>query len=166
MKISRKIWLPATVGLVVVIGIVVWLVCRNGSSSEGEIVVVEEPVELLYGIEKGKYDITEGEFASGETIGALLGRYGIGPGKVDSIARVAEPVFSMRNLRAGPPYVVFQTRDSVGPKKLAYFVYEATTTDYLVIDLTDSIRVHKAAKDVTVQRQKRSASITSRCGKA
>ena len=119
MKISRKIWLPATVGLVVVIGIVVWLVCRNGSSSEGEIVVVEEPVELLYGIEKGKYDITEGEFASGETIGALLGRYGIGPGKVDSIARVAEPVFSMRNLRAGHPYVVFQTRDSVGPKKLA-----------------------------------------------
>ena len=89
MKISRKIWLPATVGLVVVIGIVVWLVCWNGSSSEGEIVVVEEPVELLYGIEKGKYDITEGEFASGETIGALLGRYGIGPGKVDSIARVA-----------------------------------------------------------------------------
>lgn len=161
MKISRIIWLPATVGLVVVIGIVVWLVCRNGSSSEGEIVVVEEPVELLYGIEKGKYDITEGEFASGETIGALLGRYGIGPGKVDSIARVAEPVFSMRNLRAGHPYVVFQTRDSVGPKKLAYFVYEATTTDYLVIDLTDSIRVHKAAKDVTVQRQKRSASITS-----
>ncbi len=67
----------------------------------------------------------------------------------------------MRNLRAGHPYVVFQTRDSVGPKKLAYFVYEATTTDYLVIDLTDSIRVHKAAKDVTVQRQKRSASITS-----
>ena len=59
MKISRKIWLPATVGLVVVIGIVVWLVCRNGSSSEGEIVVVEEPVELLYGIEKGKYDIIE-----------------------------------------------------------------------------------------------------------
>ena len=52
MKILRKIWLPATVGLVVVIGIVVWLVCRNGSSSEGEIVVVEEPVELLYGIEK------------------------------------------------------------------------------------------------------------------
>ncbi len=159
MEISRKIWLPATVGLVVVISIIVWLVCRNGNSSSGG-GVEEKPVELLYGIEKDRYDITEGKFANGETIGSLLGHYGVGPGKIDSIARVTEPVFNLRNLRAGNPYVVFRTRDSIGSPKVAYFVYEITTTDYLVIDLTDSIYVHKVAKDVTTQRRKRTAPIT------
>ena len=96
--------------------------------------VVEEPVELLYGIEKGKYDITEGEFASGETIGALLGRYGIGPGKVDSIARVAEPVFSMRNLRAGASVCgIPDPRFGRAQKWPSISVYEVTTTDYPVI---------------------------------
>lgn len=66
----------------------------------------------------------------------------------------------MRNLRAGHPYVIFQTRDSIAPK-LAYFVYEASAIDYLVIDLTDSIRVYKAEKEVTVERRKGTATITS-----
>lgn len=160
MKISRKVWVSATVGLVVIAGVVVWLVCRDVRVPDEEIVVEEEPVELLYGIPKDQYNISEGEFVSGETIGALLGKYGIGAAKVDSIARAAEPVFSMRNLRAGHPYVIFQTRDSIAPK-LAYFVYEASDIDYLVIDLTDSIRVYKAEKEVTVERRKGTATITS-----
>lgn len=73
--------MSATVGLVVIAGVVVWLLCRDVQVPDEEIVVEEEPVELLYGIPKDQYNISEGEFVSGETIGALLGKYGVGAAK-------------------------------------------------------------------------------------
>ena len=54
----------------------------------------------------------------------------------------------------------FQTKDSAA--RLAYFVYEASMTDYLVFDLSgDSVRVYMDTKNVTVKRRMKTATITS-----
>ena len=83
-----------------------------------------------------------------------------GPGLVDQIARKSEPVFSLARDRAGQKYTTFQTKDSAA--RLAYFVYEASMTDYLVFDLSgDSVRVYMDTKNVTVKRRMKTATITS-----
>ncbi|MFR5871683.1 MAG: hypothetical protein ACLUEV_08865 [Alistipes sp.] len=95
----------------------------------------------------------------GETIEQIFGRYGVGrPGRSD--CPEVRPVFSLRGIKAGQKYTTFQTKDSAA--RLAYFVYEASMTDYLVFDLSgDSVRVYMDTKNVTVKRRMKTATITS-----
>lgn len=92
--------------------------------------------------------------------GQILARYGVGAGTVDRIAKAAGPVFSLKNIRFGKPFTVFREKDSTS--RLAYFVYEPTATDYLIVDLSgDSVDVRKNAKEVTVERRMKTATIES-----
>ncbi len=154
-------WIPAAAGVVMMI-VLVWLVIhrKHAETLPQEIEIQEEPRELLYGIDVGSYHLDEATLESGQTLGEILARYDITPVTVDLIAKSADSVFLLRNLRAGHKYTTFQATDSTA--KLDYFVYEISTTEYLVIDFTDTNpHMHVAEKEVTVQRMQKTATITS-----
>ena len=118
--------------------------------------------ELLYGIEKEDYELEEGVIAGGQTLGGILGRYGVGAAMVDRVARTAEPVFPVRNIRAGHNYTVFLRKESDSTRRLEHFVYERTLTDFVVISLKDdSVSVRKDHKEVTVRRKHGNGTISS-----
>ena len=163
MKKNWKVIAVSAGGVLVLAVLVVLALNRSGAPSESDALVdvpQEDTTVLLYGIDVGKYDLAENTVEFGETIGQIFGRYGVGPGLVDQIARKSEPVFSLRGIKAGQKYTTFQTKDSAA--RLAYFVYEASMTDYLVFDLSgDSVRVYMDTKNVTVKRRMKTATITS-----
>jgi len=164
MKKSWKIAAGCAAAIVLAGGIATGLKCGGNEEGASETESVQEPpVERLYGIEKDKYDISEYRIENGETAGAIFGRFGVGAATVDRIDRRADSVFSLRKLKAGNRYTAFLTpRDSTSEGRLAYLVYEATQTEYVVFDLNgDSVNVYKGVKDIDTRREMKTATIRS-----
>lgn len=155
---KKHIWIFAVAAVAIIATV---LIVRHIDRDQEEI---EEPqnetVEFLYGIESGNYTIEEGVIENGQTLSTILAPYGVGPAVIDRISRVAEPVFSLRNMRAGHNYTVFLEPDTT--RKVANFVYEQSVTEYIVFSFDgDSVSVRKEMKPVREERKRCNGTITS-----
>ena len=137
--------------------------CRGERSADAESQAAEEPQHtILYGIIADNYRTESGTIAQGETLGKLLGRYGVTATTVDRLDKAAKEVFPLRQIRADRPYTVFMAQDSVGGERLDYFVYEKDLIEYVVFGFkNDSVTITQGQKDVTVRREVRSSVIES-----
>ena len=137
--------------------------CRGGRSSDEDTQIAEEPQHtILYGIIADNYRTESGTIASGETLGKLLGRYGVTAATVDRLDKAAKEIFPLRQIRADRPYTVFLAQDSLGAEHLDYFVYEKDVIEYVVFGFkNDSITIEQGEKEVTLRRQMRSSVIES-----
>ena len=123
-----------------------------------------QPVEMVdsvpaspsaYGIPLAGYVVEQGVVRGGNTFSDLLAAHGVTPRLIDSLVKVAAPVFDVRRLRAGRPIAFIFDNDSL--KRPRYFVYEADQVQHIVIGLTPpSARKVLRPIDVT----ERSASVT------
>src|SRR5262245_7977376 len=59
-----------------------------------------------YGIPLDGFVIERGKVSEGSTFSDLLVPHGISPGQIDSLVKLAAPVFEVRKLRAGHPYAL------------------------------------------------------------
>lgn len=117
---------------------------------------------ILYGIEADDYQLKKDTIKLGETLGKILGQYGISAQKVDMLDKAAKEIFPLKQIRADRPYIVFLRKDSLNSGKLDYFVYEKDVVEYVVFNFThDTIAITKGEKPVTIKRQKRSSTIES-----
>ena len=121
------------------------------------------PRNLLYGIDADDYRTETGEVGAGETLGKILGGYGVSAATVDRLDRAAREVFPLRSIRAGHKYTAFIHEDSLYAPHLDYLAYEASLTDYVVFGFHDgdSLSIRKDTKPFTLRRTKRSATISS-----
>ena len=124
-----------------------------------EEVVLPEP-ELLYGLPVDSFEIEQYKVKWNQNLSDVLTKKGgLDYSVVYEIANKAKPIFDVRKFKKGQLYTLFFTKDSV--KKLQDFVYEIDKTDYLVVDLKDSVNVYKGKKDVVTVRKKASGVITT-----
>ena len=136
--------------------------CNHKANSSAEEQVTEPQHTILYGIIADNYRTESGTIGKGETLGKILGRYGISATTVDKLDKVAKDIFPLRQIRADKPYTVFLTTDSIAGSKLDYFVYEKDLIEYVVFGFkNDSITITEGQKDVTIRRQRRSSVIES-----
>lgn len=137
--------------------------CRSERSAEEDNGQIEEPQHtILFGIIADNYRTESGTISQGETLGKLLGRYGVSATTVDRLDKAAKDVFPLRQIRADRPYTVFLSQDSTAGNRLDYFVYEKDLIEYVVFGFqNDSITISKGEKDVTIRRQMRSSVIES-----
>jgi murein DD-endopeptidase MepM/ murein hydrolase activator NlpD len=159
---KRKIAYIAIIALiVVVIAVVAIRMCRSTEYQVEEITEHEEEIiELLYGINPDGYTIETGTIGRGISLSVLLERYGVGPATVHRIAQQSAGIFNLRNIRAGNNYTVFLASDST--RRLDYFVYEQSHTEYLVIGLqNDSIDIYTGQREIRTERMKASGTISS-----
>ena len=135
--------------------------CTAPAAGEEDL-ATEVPKNLIYGIDADNYRVETGEIGRGETLGRILGSYGVGATVVDRLDRASRELFPLRNIRAGHKYTVFIHEDSLHAPHLDYLVYESSLTDYVVFGFyDDSVSVRKDAKPCTLRRVKKSATITS-----
>lgn len=163
MDIKRLI-LIVTAGLVALTAVVILWFGIKGSDEQEFIDALETEqeaeVDLLYGIDYSDLIVEDGVIQSGQTISTIFSRYGISPALIDRTAKAAEPVFSLKNIRAGHGYTLFIAADSTN--RLVHFVYEHNLTEYLVISYEgDSVNVRKEVKDIEILRRTGSGTITS-----
>ena len=140
---------------------------RNGSAeAETDAEAAQEesaPQNLLYGIDAEEYRTETGEVGSGETLGKILGSYGVPARTIDLLDRKSKDVFPLRSIRAGQKYTTFIHEDSLYAPHLDYLAYEISTTEYVVFGFhdNDSVSVRKDSKPYTLRRTKKSAVINS-----
>ena len=137
--------------------------CGRPQKAADEAAAAEEPRNLVYGIDAGEYRTESGEVGSGETLGGILGRYGVPAAAIDRLDRASAEVFPLRNIRAGQKYTAFIHEDSLYAPHLDFLVYERNVTQYVVFGFhdKDSVSVRTGEKEFTTRRTKKSATITS-----
>ena len=131
--------------------------CGDGSSLERTTVVPAQTYE--YGIAVDSFSVVKGQIEPGQTLGAILYLHHIDHPKIDKIVRASKDVFDFRRARAGKKYMVLCSNDSAEIAKC--FIYEESSTDYVVFDFRDSIRVYRGQKEIDVRIREASGHIES-----
>ncbi len=131
----------------------------KGSSQESP---EQEKHNIIYGIIADDYRIERDQIRQGETLGGILGRYGISAADIDRLDRKSKPIFPLRNIRAGNNYALFIHEDSLHTPHIDHFVYERNVTEYVVFSfIGDSISIREGEREIRIERRKSSAVITS-----
>ena len=121
--------------------------CGDGNSSEETTVVSEQTYE--YGIAVDSFLVIKGQVESGQTLGAILYLHHIDHLKIDKIVRASKDVFDFRTARAGKNYTILCSNDS--DKVAQCFIYEESSSNYVVFDLRDTIHIYRGQKEIEVR---------------
>lgn len=111
--------------------------------------IVEYNPTLRYGIVIDSLVVYYDKIKKNQFLADILLKYDVDYADIDLAARRAKPVFDVRRIRVGQPYSVLTSNDSI--PKLQYFVYEESSTSYIVFDMRDSIHIHKGEKEIQIQ---------------
>ena len=103
-----------------------------------EPIVPPEP-ETLYGFLVDSFSIEQGIIKKNEFFSDLLYPRHIDYGLIQKMVNLAKPTWDIRSMRAGKPYTVFMSKDSI--PKAQILVYERNQVDYVVFDMRDSGKV-------------------------
>ena len=94
-------------------------------------------VVYKYGYKLDNFKVIKGTIKTDETFGLLLDRNHIYPKKVSKIAKKVKPVFDVRKIRVGKPYIILASNDSI--EKAQVFIYEYNKQNATIIDFRDSL---------------------------
>ncbi len=122
----------------------------------------EVPKNIRYGIDADLYRLETGEVQNGQTVGEILGGFGVSARLIDRLDKATREVFPLRNIRPGHQYTAFIHEDSLHAPHLDYLAYEKSVAEYVVFGFVgDSVTITKGEKPTTVRRTKKSAVIES-----
>ena len=117
------------------------------------------PKEYFYGFDLDSFEITKNKVKNGQTFSDLLGAYGINYNTIVELEHNNTTSFSSRNIHAGKPYAVLTRKDSTNA--VAYFIYEANTIDYYILQLEGKPEIKKISREVEIKRMAVEGTITS-----
>jgi len=111
-----------------------------------EVTVPSLDINMEYGIVLDSLLIFKNKVKRNEFLAEILMDYNVDYSKINQLDQIPEEKFNVRRIKEGNAYSVIYTNDTL--KELCYFVYEDSPTSYIVVDLRDSIHVHKGKKEV------------------
>lgn len=106
-------------------------------------------IAMEYGIILDSMEVIRDIVKRNEFLADILLKYNVDYQKIDAISKTPDSVFNVRRIKRGNPYAIIYSKDSL--KEVRYFVYEENPMSFVVIDLADSIHVHKGKKEVKIQ---------------
>ena len=135
------------------------MACSKNNTPEEQ---PEAPKNIRYGIDADLYRLETGEVQQGQTVGGILGGFGVSARMIDKLDKASREAFPLRNIRPGHKYTAFIHEDSLLSPRLDYLAYEKSVAEYVVFGFVgDSITITKGEKPTTVRRTKKSAVIES-----
>ncbi len=117
---------------------------------EDEITV--PPAPMLYGFIEDSFYIESFKVGRNQNLASILLARDIEYSTIHNLALNCKDLFDVRKIRAGNPYTIFYLKDSL--QTPAWMVYEIDKTDYLVLQLTDSLSVYTDKKEIQTYRKK------------
>lgn len=99
-----------------------------------------------FGLPLEHFEVTEHRVRNGETLSAMLAPFGLGGQRVHEIVQASQEVFNVRRINSGRPVHFY-----VDPQdnSLAFFVYESSSREYVVFDLSNEVSVHVNSREIT-----------------
>jgi len=109
--------------------------CKNEDKKAIE-TVKPKPV-YKFGYKLDDYKVTLDTIKSGESFGEIMDRHHVDYPKIYQIAGSIKEVFDVRRVRAGKPYMILSSKDSL--EKAKVFIYKNNKIKATVVDFKDSI---------------------------
>ena len=101
----------------------------------------------IYGLSSQNYNINKFNIENNENLSDILTLHGIDYLTIDKIASNSKDVYDVRKMRAGNPYFILSTKDTLPiPQKM---LYERNPIEFVVFNLTDSLNVYHGSKTLT-----------------
>ena len=85
---------------------------------------------------------------NGQNLSDILYEHGIDYRTIDQIAVKSKDIYDVRKMRAGNPYIMLSSADSLQIPK--YLIYERNPIDFVVFGLTDTFNIYLQSKPITV----------------
>lgn len=159
---KNSVWLELLILIsltIIIIGAGIALGLKDGDNYSDDKADVIIPPRMEYGIIVDSLDVVRDVVKRNEFLADILLRYNVDYNQIDEIARSPRELFDVRKIRVGYPYSVIMTLDSV--PEVYYFVYEQSPTEYVVIDLRDSVHIERGEKSIERRLATTSGTITS-----
>ncbi len=112
-----------------------------------------------YGIVTDSFAIVREEVKSGQNLASIISSFNTESSQINMLSQKADGIFDFRKFRAGNEYIAMVSNNK--QKKLQYFVYEISDTNYVVFDFRDSLHVHAGSKEVVNRLRSASGIINS-----
>lgn len=90
-----------------------------------------------FGYKIKDYKVILDTIKSGESFGEIMDRHHVAYPKINQIASTIKDTFDVRRVRAGKPYVILASKDSLEQAKV--FIYKNNKINATVVDFKDSI---------------------------
>lgn len=121
--------------------------------------VQKEIIINKFGYTYNNFKVIEDTIKNGETFGEILDRNHVASNEIFKIAETSKDSFDVRRLRAGKPYTILASNDTL--EKAQIFIYQPDNIEYVVIDFRDSITTKLAKKKVKTIIREASGVISS-----
>ncbi len=120
--------------------IVFFLACKGEKAEEAPepIVEVKEPEQdIRYGFDFNKFKVVNDTIKNGESFGVILDRHHVLYPKINKIATIIKDTFDVRKVRAGKPYTILASKDSLEAAQV--FIYKVNRVESTIVKFKDSI---------------------------
>jgi len=106
-------------------------------------------VPRRFGLALDSFNVSESIIQKNEYLTSILELYNVDSNTIKSLQSRSKYVYDLRKMKAGSQYTVFSTKDTL--HKVCYFVYQPNAIDYVMYDLTDSVKVVTGKRQVTAR---------------
>ncbi len=155
--------LPVLVLVLFVLSYVVFIARPSADAPTGTCYLVDDAPEIVevesdeFGFPLGEYRVEQGVVGSRQTLSHILENLGKTRQEIHQIAESMQQVFDPRRVRRGNHYYTYFADDTIPAP--TYFIYEISDLDYVILDFSDSLRVERGQKEVSVKKKKASGVI-------
>ena len=99
--------------------------------------IVEKPKPIIkYGYNLDNFTVIHDTIKNGESFGIILDRHHVFYPKINKIASKVKNTFDVRRVRAGRPYTILASKDSL--EKAQVFIYKHDRINATIVDFKDS----------------------------
>ncbi len=154
----KRSWLRLVFPIIFLLLIIVGVIITTTTSVDPEEEIAVSLPNSVYHLNIDTLDIVYGDVRKNQNLSEILAPL-VSMQTIDLISRTTRQIFDVRKIRPGNRYAIITARDSL--KKTLFFIYEITTTNFVVYDFRDSLRVYRDEKVVTKTIKTASGTITS-----
>ena len=125
---------------------------QEKSKTQTKKTIKKEPIIKDYGFTFNDYNVVRDTLQSGDTFSTILESFTLPDSlKSHDVTEKIKDSFNIKNIRAGKEFITFS--DKKNKKELKALVYVQDKTNYLVVDLRDSIVVQMKEKPTVIKRR-------------
>lgn len=111
--------------------------CKKEIVKETPKKVTEKPKPVIkYGYNLDNFTVIQDTIKNGESFGIILDRHHVFYPKINKIASTVKDTFDVRRVRAGKPYTILASKDSL--EKAQVFIYKHDKINVTILDFKDS----------------------------
>ena len=104
-----------------------------------------------FGFKSNDFNIVNDTIKSGDTFGGILGNQNLGDKPVYDILEKVKDSFNIRTIRIGKSFTLLRSKDRY--KKLQVVIYQPDRVNYYIIDLRDTVLVHKKTRPIRIKQR-------------